>query len=60
MITFTFSGIVFYSFALVIGGIVFSNPKKYFDGGLSKGDLKNGIKKYFQQVKADIKEIQGK
>ncbi len=36
---------------------LFSNPKKYFDGDISKEDIKNGIKKYFKQVKADINEI---
>lgn len=57
MITFTLSGIAFYSIFLVIATILFSNPKKYFDGGISKEDIKNCIKKYFKQVKADINEI---
>ncbi|WP_109249070.1 hypothetical protein [Lentilactobacillus kefiri] len=57
MITFTLSGIAFYSIFLVIATILFSNPKKYFDGGISTEDIKNGIKKYFKQVKADINEI---
>ncbi|MEN2308177.1 hypothetical protein [Lentilactobacillus parabuchneri] len=57
MITFTLSGIAFYSIFLVIATILFSNSKKYFDGGISKEDIKNGIKKYFKQVKADINEI---
>lgn len=57
MITFTLSGIAFYSIFLVIATILFSNFKKYFDGGISKEDIKNGIKKYFKQVKADIDEI---
>ncbi|MFW2876650.1 hypothetical protein ACN50G_08560 [Lentilactobacillus buchneri] len=45
MITFTLSGIAFYSIFLVIATILFSNSKKYFDGGISKEDIKNGIKK---------------
>lgn len=57
MITFTLSGIAFYSIFLVIATILFSNPKKYFDGVISTEDIKNGIKKYFKQVKADINEI---
>lgn len=57
MITFTLSGIAFYSIFLVIATILFSHPKKYFDGGISNEDIKNGIKKYFKQVKADINEI---
>lgn len=57
MITFTLSGIAFYSIFLVIATILFSHPKKYFDGGISNKDIKNGIKKYFKQVKADINEI---
>ena len=57
MITFTLSGIAFYSIFLVTATILFSNSKKYFDGGISKEDIKNGIKKYFKQVKADINEI---
>lgn len=57
MITFTLSGIAFYSIFLVIATILFSNPKKYFDGVLSKKDIKDSVKKYFDQVKADINEI---
>ena len=36
---------------------LFSNPKKYFEVVLSKKDIKDSVKKYFDQVKADINEI---